>query len=175
MCFTSRFVCVCVLAYLMHSCVVGVALPPLCCSWPLWPPALVLVFCVFGWASVFPPLFSSPSPHLHSLLGSDGWTLTFREERTSCPRNTPASHHTHTMSNVCTRSFCDFKWLSHLFARHRIQQEDQNKGKKYTHMRHIQGLSEEQTSKPKKHKQGQQASKPTHRLSQTLSVFEAMI
>jgi len=114
------FVSVCVLAYLMHSCAVGVTLPPLCCSWPLWPPALALVFSVFGWASAFPPLFSSSSPHLHSLLCSDWWPLTFRVEKTSYPRNTPVSHHTHTHLNICILSLCDFKWLSHLFTRHRI-------------------------------------------------------
>jgi len=107
----SLFVSVCVLAYLMHYCALGVALPPLCCSWPPWPPAMELVFSVFGWASVFPPLFSSPSPHLHSLFGSDCRPLTFRVERTSCPRNTPVSHHTRTFI-ICILSLCDFKQLS---------------------------------------------------------------
>lgn len=36
---------------------------------------------------------------------------------------------------------------------------------------HKRGLSEEQTSNLKKHRQGQQALKPTYRLSQTLSVI----
>ncbi len=89
--------CVCVLAYLMHSCAVGVALPPLCCSWPLWPPALALVFCVFGWASVFSSSLFIPLSSSAFFIGL--WWVTAdlsRGEDFLSKKHACISSHTHT-------------------------------------------------------------------------------